>query len=454
MDSAQALALRKCLEDQVVGGWNIGGFLGNGKSAVVMAARKEERRGAIKIFHPELIERFGKEVQLERIRRETSLIGFRQENLIEILDGGECRKTGFLFIVMEQLDWKNLRDLLPQIPNENIHLIIRDIALAARFLEDRALVHRDIKPENIAINDSYTSAKLLDLGVLRPFGIAGLTDVDARPFIGTLRYSSPEFLRRQEEDSPEGWRAISIYQIGAVLHDLLMKVELFHEYSEPYSILVGAVQEVVPDIHGSDADLVRICKHSLVKSPKTRLELVGWRDFIPDEDGAVEASALREKIRMRQRYYKEVNAENGMPEGEEKRLIRHQLELASNGLDVKTAILLSTLKCFPLHEIKHQIKFEDKCCSSVIKFEKDRRLGLSANIIVQLDLKFLDDNLGSPIYRLNGSFFLSRTEGEEERLIENEEIAVGGLNEVISDSKIEAWMLAVLNRAYEAIDRS
>ena len=75
------------------------------------------------------------------------------------------------------------------------------------------LAHRDIKPANIVVLDNFSRLVLLDFGVLKPVGEVGLTDVDEqRLFVGTLQYSSPEFLLRDEEDNEQGWRALSIYQ--------------------------------------------------------------------------------------------------------------------------------------------------------------------------------------------------------------------------------------------------
>ena len=150
-----------------------------------------------------MVERYGKEMQYERILREKSLVGAHHENLVRILDGGECPATGYLYVVMESLPYKNLHECIADIPLAAVPGIISQIASAARYLEDRQLAHRDIKPENIVISGDFSKAILLDLGVLLPIGAESLTDVDQRQFIGTLRYSSPEFLFRQEENTIE-----------------------------------------------------------------------------------------------------------------------------------------------------------------------------------------------------------------------------------------------------------
>jgi eukaryotic-like serine/threonine-protein kinase len=118
-------------------------------------------------------------------------------------------------------------------------------------------------------------AVLLDLGVLKPFGVTGLTDNEQKQFVGTLQYSPPEFLIRVEDDSAEGWRAVTFYQLGAVLHDLIMKRPIFADQADPYGLLARAVERVVPRIDSREvpADLVVLAASCLQKDPKLRLDL-------------------------------------------------------------------------------------------------------------------------------------------------------------------------------------
>ena len=114
--------------------------------------------------------------------------------------------------------------------------LIAQVASAAQFLEDNGLAHRDIKPENIGVSDDFSHATLLDLGVLRPVGLSNITDEgEQKAFVATLRYSPPELLYREEEDNVEGWRVITFYQLGAVLHDMIMRYPIFREYGDPYA---------------------------------------------------------------------------------------------------------------------------------------------------------------------------------------------------------------------------
>lgn len=301
MDSVRAERMARELIGQQVGGWLIHRLINAGKSAVVFAARKDRQQSALKIFDPELVERFGKATQLARIDRERSLIGERHPHLVQILDGGECRVTHHLFVAMEFIDAPNLGASLTLVPRDKISPIMQQVASAARFLEKKGLAHRDIKSENIAIFPDFSRAVLLDLGVLRPIGDSDLTDEEARVFIGTLRYSSPEFLTRTEQDTVEGWRAITFYQLGAVLHDLIMRRPLFQEFSDPFAVLVEAVKSEKPEIHADDviAELVLLAQNCLVKAPEARLALVSWSDFDLSRDAKPAVESARERVRKR-----------------------------------------------------------------------------------------------------------------------------------------------------------
>jgi len=303
MDEARARYLYEQLKNNKVGDWTIIDYIDHGKSAVVFEGRKGKKHAAIKIFDPELIDKVGKEKQRGRVERELSLIGKHHDNLIDILDGGICKNTGFIFIVMKLFNGKNLSKVLKEIPNYNIKLIIHQISEAAQFLENLSIAHRDIKPENIGISKDFKHAVLLDLGVIKPVGgLANLTDgPNSRPFIGTLRYSSPEFLFREEPDTKEGWRALTFYQLGAVLHDLIMKTPIFEKYSEPFARLVEAVKNVTPQTKSKDVpiELVQLTRNCLVKDPEVRLKIVSWQDFNFKSSLVTEVSAIKERICQR-----------------------------------------------------------------------------------------------------------------------------------------------------------
>lgn len=299
MDSVLAKKMTGELRGKCVGGWLIREFINHGKSAVVFLAEKGGQHAALKIIDSDLVAQYGHDEQLARIKRERSLIGKEHPNLIRSLDGGE--ENALLFIVMELFDGTNLAEALPKIPPEAARPLLAQIASAAKYLEDQGFAHRDIKPENIGISHDYKSVKLLDLGVLKPLADLGsITDHGMqKAFIGTVQYGPPEFIYREEAESVEAWRAITFYQLGAVLHDLLMRKPLFGDRKIPYARLVRAVVSETPriDAPGIDPDLRLLAKSCLMKSPEQRLALVKWEDFSrPYAPGDLDA--VRKRIAM------------------------------------------------------------------------------------------------------------------------------------------------------------
>jgi eukaryotic-like serine/threonine-protein kinase len=301
MDKVLAARMASEIIGSEVGGWHAIELLGSGKSALVLRAEKDGQSAALKVFDPDLIEKYGEPTQLGRIEREKRLIGRSHQNLVNIYDGGKCSRTARLFVAMECIPAKDLAQLLTAVPPDKIRPLIAQLAAAAQFSEDQELAHRDIKPSNIAVSDDFQHLTLLDLGVLRPFGETGLTDTEGQQFVGTLQYSSPELLFRMEQDTLDGWRALAFYQIGAVLHDLIKKTPLFDEFSTPYARMVEAVKYTPPalDVPGADPDLVTLARSCLVKDPVLRLQLVKWNSFMPGPP-PVSVATIRDRVKKRQ----------------------------------------------------------------------------------------------------------------------------------------------------------
>lgn len=450
MDSIQAKQLRESVAGKSVGGWQVVGDCGTGKSAVVLRAKKDGVEGALKIFHPELVERYGKAVQLERINRERSLVGESHPHLIRILDGGECPATGHLYVVMEYLPFKNLQEVLQNLPVNAHQKIIMQVASAAEYLETKGLAHRDIKPENIAISDDFQRAVLLDLGVLRPIGLSDLTDVNQRSFIGTLRYSSPEFLLRKEEDTVEGWRALTFYQLGAVLHDMLMKRPLFHTHTEPFSELVLAITgDELPEITSQDTYCTLLAQKALIKTPETRLKLVQWGSFAKADAPPENSShATMQRLRERQQVARAQNSLTGTSAIEAERTRRIQLMNFSNQLDAKIGNILNELGVFPLRVIKPTIGVAHRSMSALISFEKDKYLDLQLHLHVKFDIKLLDENNGTPIYQVFVGRALAAIEIDGATLDCIRPVFSGSVAEFLSGSVIMDEFVEALDAAY------
>lgn len=301
MDQVRAQGLLKELTRPGVkiDGWVVLDLLGHGKSAAVFRASKNDSVAALKVMDAEVVERFGKPSQKKRIELQRALIGSTHPNLVRILDAGECEATGYLYVAMEYLSYQPLSARIEEFPPSHIPALISQIASAARYLEGLGLAHRDIKPENIAVSDDLRHAVLLDLGVLKPT-IDCSDNGTGGEFVGTLRYSAPEFALGNYQDDQEAYRAITFYQLGAVLHDLIMRRPLFKEHETPFPRLCEAIRCVQPVIQSRDIapEIQSLARHCLSKSAAARLKLVTWERF--ESLGCSEdASEVKEQLRRK-----------------------------------------------------------------------------------------------------------------------------------------------------------
>lgn len=266
------------MQGKFVAGWHVQDSIGQGKSAMVYRAAKDGITRAIKLYDPRMSEGPLRKSQMLRLERQRTIGQHKHPNLVHIYDAGECPVTGLLYVVMELfVGWEELTE--PKVPPHRIPAILAQIAGAAQFLEANfQIVHRDIKPANIIIAPDSTRAVLLDLGVVKPVAPNATATshlLSEVPFVGTFRYSPPEFIAREvSDDDVIGWRAVTFYQIGAVLYELLTSKRFFGEIPDSnWRGLETAKRESVPEFppalaNSPLADLARAC---LNPDPRKRL---------------------------------------------------------------------------------------------------------------------------------------------------------------------------------------
>jgi len=313
---------------------------------------------------------------------------------------------------MAYLPWKKLSQLTSDFPKEYIATTIQQLANAAKFLEDNGLAHRDIKPDNIIISDDFSSAMLLDLGVLRPFGLSEITDDnEQKVFVGTLRYSPPELLYRKEEDSVEGWRAVTFYQLGAVLHDMIMRRQLFHDVKDPYAALVDAVKENIPEIATEDmnSNLILLARSSLVKDPTKRLSMTNWEQFLNPIIESESIDSIKERIAKRTVIFMQQEKDYIDNINEETVYRRFQkLESITNKIkNLIRNVCLGDKVCFPRFEINHEHKENNSEALIVISFRPSTQPILLCTVTLVLFISLSD--LPDEITKINFIAFVSNT---------------------------------------------
>lgn len=287
------------------GGYEHLDFLAAGGSAAVYRVVRNGKSSALKAFNPRFFSGTGGDAERHRLDVQKRLIGHGCTSLVQTYQVIETEGTAF--VEMEYIEWPQLTKKLAEVPDSAIVPLISQLVEAVRFLDSLNIVHRDIKPENIHVSPDFKYLKLLDLGVVREFDSPDASDAcvtdhgNQRPFLATAQYSSPEYLFRLDEPTAKLWRGLNIYQIGAVLHDLIKKEPLFkHEMSLGNRWLVAravlAKQPSFADpIPNRLLALKALSSRCLIKDLDTRLAVVGWEDFVL-EGASDPVSALRGRL--------------------------------------------------------------------------------------------------------------------------------------------------------------
>jgi len=269
--------------------WELTDFLGAGATAATFEIKTADGLRALKIYAPSFLK--GKRGEQVRRRFELVVEHLKAHNcphLIQVYEGGEVKKT--LYMLMQRAPGQCLAKVLKLVPPGNIRTIVHQIATAAKFLEEeKGLCHRDIKSDNIVISNDFANAVLLDLGVVRWLDEEGVgTDHEGQlPFVATAQYSSPEYMFRLSPPGLNLWRGLTFYQLGGLIHDLVMKERLFQDVvqrsSENRYLIAYAVATQIPSItHDGSVpiDLVLLAQRALEKDAARRLASVEWSDFL------------------------------------------------------------------------------------------------------------------------------------------------------------------------------
>ena len=261
-------------------GWSLGGQLGSGGTAPVFEVKSPEGPRALKIYDSKFSAGKLGEIEEARLEQQLGLQGHDCQSLVQVYEGGRIQDR--LYLMMSRAPGTELEKHLRDVPRDKIRSIVDQIARACLFLRGRQLCHRDIKAANIFISEDFGLSTLLDISVIRnihdPVGVG--SDHDGQlPVLATARYSPPEYLFRLIDPSEELWHALTIYQLGALLHDLIMQTPLFQEQYEQSATnryrFAWIIATSIPTVRIADVDedLLFLARRALDKDWKRRSEL-------------------------------------------------------------------------------------------------------------------------------------------------------------------------------------
>jgi serine/threonine-protein kinase len=203
---------------QNIGKYHIKSSLGEGAMGVVYEGFDPdiERRVAIKILHPHLIEYKNGAEFLERFKREAkSAARCTHPNIVTVLEYGQ--DGDMPYIVMEFVEGLSLEEIIKQgrgISLRKILSFVSQLLNALHAAHKLKIVHRDIKTANVMILKDSDSVKLADFGIARLAESPELTMTGA--VVGTPKYMAPEQMFGLKVDS----RA-DLFSVTMVFLDLL-----------------------------------------------------------------------------------------------------------------------------------------------------------------------------------------------------------------------------------------
>lgn len=258
-------------------GWSVTDQAGRGGTAPVYGVNSPEGPKALKIYDAAFSQGEKGEIEDKRIMQQKQLGRHGFPGMVEVHDGGRFQDR--IFLLMNRAPGKELEKRLPDVPRDKIRTIVDQVAQAAIFLRSRGLTHRDLKSANVFVTDDFTCATVLDLSVMReindPVGI-GTDQGDRLPVVATARYSPPEYLFRLLEPGPEAWHALDVYQLGGLLHDLIMRQPLFEQAYQAakdnryrFAWTVATVEPTV-EADDVDLDLLALARRALDKDWRRR----------------------------------------------------------------------------------------------------------------------------------------------------------------------------------------
>lgn len=163
-------------------------------------------------------------VAIERFKREVRTIKrLMHPNTIELIDYG-VTEDGFMFLVMEWLHGKDLREIL-RIKRHLSPITATRVALQVCWSLSEAhmkgIIHRDLKPENIFIMHNpgpHLRIKVVDFGLAKVVSGPESAEQITRGGVvcGTPEYMSPEQAKGEKLDGRS-----DVYALGCVMYAML-----------------------------------------------------------------------------------------------------------------------------------------------------------------------------------------------------------------------------------------
>ena len=250
---AERFNTRHITAERTIGKYVITDILGRGGFAIVYRGYHVDlaRPVAVKMLKHDLA--LSPDFMNNFIREAQTIANFNNENIIKVYDIEERYRT--VFIIMELLEGRSLRDVLEEVGKltyDKALEVILQVCRGLQYAHDQGIVHQDVKPGNIFLLP-YGKVKILDFGLACPCGSEGMST-------GTPFYMSPE----QVECLPVDERA-DVFALGLTLFEMLTGLRPF-DADDPFTVMNLHVEQDIPDPAGYMPDIHPIFREVILKA--------------------------------------------------------------------------------------------------------------------------------------------------------------------------------------------
>ena len=217
------------LEGRRIGPYRLVREIGRGGMSRVFLAERADgqfvQQVAIKLLRPGL----DSEIDQGRFRAERQILAsLDHPNIARLLDGG-LTDDEQPYLVMEYVDGEPIDAYCDRrgLPIAGRIRLFLEVARATEHAHRSLVIHRDLKPSNILVTADGT-VKLLD------FGLAKLLEPGAAPVAAPTtrtghRWMTPEYAAPEQILGTQISTLTDVYQLGAVLYELLAGRRAFGE---------------------------------------------------------------------------------------------------------------------------------------------------------------------------------------------------------------------------------
>ena len=179
------------------------------------------------------------EMRARFLREARSAGRLHHPNIVTVYDVGE--HEGQPFIAMEYVKGETLGDAVKRrapLSLLNRIQLMEQLCEGLQYAHDAGLIHRDIKPANLMVTPGGEGLKVLDFGIARGAGDAGLTEVGMT--MGTPNYMSPEQASGKTVDLRS-----DIFAVGAVIYETFLYRQAYP--GKDWTVVLPRIIQGAPD---------------------------------------------------------------------------------------------------------------------------------------------------------------------------------------------------------------